>query len=342
MSMRGTIIFWLSMLLAAPTSAQSAFLDGERERLRAHFDEVLTELEAADTSSLSAEQRARRAQHLVRLAEYRDRGVFPRRYSGPPGLVPEFRDVHGTRCAMGELIYLSGETQLVDDVAATANSATIAELSADPRLTRWLRENGMTVEEAGRVQPGYNTPPASCFCDVTHDSLFRAVATGNATLPASGRGFHVVEVELMERLSGADVRAEGELESVWVRFAATPGQSLLVGFEDFEGATGIAYPTFDGDATVACSTTSRAVGAYAGWSTCRADSKVAFDVAVNAMQRSGSECRMVLADEDTSLARTCGGSGCAAASAAETRTPWMILCAALGILVGFQRRRVVP
>jgi len=339
--MRGLAVFWLSLWLAVPASAQSAFLDTERARLRTHFDEVLAELEVADTSSLSDDQRARRAVHLVRLAEYRDRGVFPRRYDATPGRVPEFRDVHGTRCAMGELIYLSGETQLVEDVARTANSATIEELSADPRLTRWLTDNGITVAEAGRVQPSYSTPPAGCLCDVAHDSLFRAVATENATLPTGG-GFHMVEVELTERLSGSDDHAEGSLDLVQVRFAATPGQSLLVGFEDFEGAVGVAYPTFDGDATVACSTTPRAVGAYSGWSTCRADSRVAFDVAVNAMQQPSSECRMALAQENPSLARTCEGSGCTAEGAAETRTPWMALCAALSILVGFQRRRVVP
>ncbi|MBK7155399.1 MAG: hypothetical protein IPH72_27080 [Sandaracinaceae bacterium] len=99
--MRGAIFFLLSALLATPAFAQSAFLESERARLRAHFDEVIAELEAADISALSAEQRARRAEHMVRLAEYRDRGVFPLRYSGPAGRVPEFRDVHGTRCAMG-------------------------------------------------------------------------------------------------------------------------------------------------------------------------------------------------------------------------------------------------
>ena len=173
--MRGFIVLWLSVLAVAPASAQSAFVDSERVRLRAHFDEVLAELEAAETSALSGEQRARRAVHLTRLAEYRDRGVFPLRFGGPSGRVPEFRDVHGTRCAMGELIHRSGETQLVDDVATTANSATIAELSAEPRLVRWLDQNGLSLEEAGRVQPGYGPRRATdCLC-VDSTSQWRGV-----------------------------------------------------------------------------------------------------------------------------------------------------------------------
>ena len=178
------MVIVMSCVLALPASAQSGsthtepapalagacvgdagFVEGERARLTAHFNEVLAELEGADTSLLTTAQRARRAQHIARLAAYRDRGVFPRRYAGPAGQVPEFRDVHGTRCAMGELLYASGETELVDHVAATANSATIADLSADPRLTRWLEDNGLTVAEAGRVQPSYRTPPSTCLCE---------------------------------------------------------------------------------------------------------------------------------------------------------------------------------
>lgn len=335
MSMRGTIIFWLSMLLAAPTSAQLAFLDGERARLQAHFDEVLAELEAADTSALSAEQRARRAQHLVRLAEYRDRGVFPRRYSGPPGRVPEFRDVHGTRCAMGELIYLSGETQLVDDVAATANNATIAELSADARLTRWLSENGLTVEEAGRVQPGYDTTPAGCLCAATSDSLWSAVATEAATLPTDAEGFHVVEVELLELLGGTGPHTEGELTTVRVRFAAPQGQSLLV---SFSGSSGMAFPTHDGDATVACSTESTAIGPYPGWTTCRADTKVGLNIAIAAMLLPASECYASFGADDASLAR-CGDAGCAVGHRSSGSTPWISLCGVLAVLVVRCRRR---
>jgi MYXO-CTERM domain-containing protein len=332
--MRGTIIFLLSMLLATPAAAQSAFLDSERARLRAHFDDVLAELEAADTSALSAEQRARRAEHLVRLAEYRDRGVFPQRYSGPAGRVPEFRDVHGTRCAMGELIYLSGETQLVDDVARTANSATIAELSADPRLTRWLTENGLTVEEAGRVQPSYNTAPAGCFCSANSESVWSAVATEAATQPTNVEPFHVVEVELLELLGGTDARTQSELATVRVRFAAPQGQSLLVGFS---GSDGMAFPTDDGDATVACSTESSAIGEYANWTTCRADSKVGLDVAVAAMLLPRDDCYAAFSAEDASLAR-CGDGACSIGIPGSDPRPWLAVLGAVAVVLRRRRR----
>ncbi|MBK6577216.1 MAG: hypothetical protein IPG17_13640 [Sandaracinaceae bacterium] len=228
--MEGTIIFLLTMLLAASASAQSAFLESERARLRAHFDEVIAELEAADISALSVEQRARRAEHLLRLAEYRDRGVFPQRYGGPPGRVPEFRDVHGTRCAMGELIYLSGETRLVDDVATMANSATIAELSADPRLTRWLTENGLTVEEAGRVQPSYNTAPAGCFCSANSESVWSAVADDTPLRRRTWNPSMSWRSSCWSAWRARMPAPRGGSRQVRVRFPAPQGQSLLVGF----------------------------------------------------------------------------------------------------------------
>lgn len=339
--MRGTIIFLVSMLLAAPAAAQSAFLDGERARLRAHFDEVLAELEAADTSALSPQQRARRAEHLMRLAAYRDRGVFPRRYGGPPGRVPEFRDVHGTRCAMGELIYLSGETQLVDDVAATANSATIAELSADPRLTRWLTENGLSVEEAGRVQPSYSPlTPSGCLCSNAPTSIWTAYAQEEATDSTTFLAAYEVRVELLERISGTDTRTEGQTVVAAVHFPAALGTPLVVTFA-YEGSLVHGYPA---DATFESMSCSTDAGAYLSMSyVCRADHPVAVDVAVEAMQRP-LECRERLRMEDRALT-TCEdeSDGCAVGPRdASSESRGALISALLLAVLVVRRRRAAP
>jgi hypothetical protein len=337
--MRGFIIVWVLLLSVAPAAAQSAFVDSERVRLRAHFDEVLSALEAADTSGLSEDQRARRAVHLVRLAEYRDRGVFPLRYGGPSHRVPEFRDVHGTRCAMGELIYLSGETQLVDDVATTANSATIAELSADPRLVQWLDENGLTVEEAGRVQPTYGPWRAhSCLC-VESTSLWRGVVN---TRPVMGERFsesesgydeYSVQVELVEAVRGTDGRTAGQLALVDIWYYAVVGQPLLVAFE---GDNAWAFPVDEGFTTVGCAIQLQATVEETAI-TCENRVAVSLDVALDTMALPAAECRAVL-DTEEDLA-PCPKDGCSAGTPAGNPLAHVALLGTLAIVLARRRRR---
>ncbi len=64
---------------------------------------------------------------------------------------------------MAYLIASSGARDLVDQVARSANNATVVELASDPRLGKvlksWLNASGLTVGEAQRVQPSYYEPP---------------------------------------------------------------------------------------------------------------------------------------------------------------------------------------
>lgn len=344
MAMRGLTILWLCLWFAAPAAAQSSFVDSERVRLRAHFDEVLAELEAADTSALTDDQRASRAVHLARLAEYRDRGVFPLRYGGPSHRVPEFRDVHGTRCAMGELIYLSGETQLVDDVATNANSATIAELSADPRLVRWLDENGLTVEEAGRVQPSYGPWRAKdCLC-VDSTSQWRGVVVTH-TIPEevwtdseSGYNEYSVQVELVEPLRGTDGRSTGQIAPVNIWYGANIGQPVLVAFD---GERGWAFPIDDALTVVGCAIERSAY--HPDYDpvtpvTCEDPVAVSLDVALSAMELPASECRAALDTEDD-LAPCPKEDGCSAGATDGSPMPHVALLSMLAVVLLRRRRR---
>ena len=127
----------------------------EVARLRAHFDVVLDELARADTAHLDDAQRMKRAHHIEVLRAYAREGRFPLNEGHADGETPIFVDDHGTRCAMGHLIAESGGGALVDEIRTTRNLAYIAELADDPRLHAWLDENGLTLREAGRIQPGY-------------------------------------------------------------------------------------------------------------------------------------------------------------------------------------------
>lgn len=148
------------MMLADGTSSRLSpqlekHIRNEVGRLQAHFDSVDTELRARDVSHLSPAQRRARIQLVTWLRDYRAGALFPLNDGVSNRAVPIFRDSRGVLCAMAYLIERSGRADIVDDVAAIRNTATIAELADDPRLIAWLDSTGLTLDEAVRIQPEY-------------------------------------------------------------------------------------------------------------------------------------------------------------------------------------------
>jgi len=166
----------------------------EVARLRAHFDVVLDELARADTAHLDDAQRMKRAHHIEVLRAYAREGRFPLNEGHADTETPIFVDDHDTPCAMGHLIAESGEGALVDEIRATRNLAYVAELADDPRLHAWLDENGLTLREAGRIQPAYRVEQTMVTI------LCRPNEAWGSQAPGSELGFVVVDVVPTELL----------------------------------------------------------------------------------------------------------------------------------------------
>ncbi|HEX8695336.1 MAG TPA: hypothetical protein VF746_23190 [Longimicrobium sp.] len=145
------VLAWARAVHAGPPTRAAS----EAARVQAHLDGALARLRARDVSALTPAQRAARARAVERLQRYRDAGRFPHNHDFPGRRVPYFVDRHGTPCAMAYLIAASGRGDLVRRVAATRNNARVRELAGDAELVAWLEENGLTLEEAARVQPEY-------------------------------------------------------------------------------------------------------------------------------------------------------------------------------------------
>ena len=92
---------------------------------------------------------ARRAQMIAWLHDYAAAGAFPRDDAGRPLSV--FRDAHGVRCPMAELIYRSGHADLVDQVATTRIDLRLADVHAGP-LYAWILASGLTQDEVVMIQ----------------------------------------------------------------------------------------------------------------------------------------------------------------------------------------------
>jgi hypothetical protein len=144
----------LLALTIAPHTFEVNPLQAERARIEQHLLGAEQALVARDVSHLSPSQRAARIRNLAELRAYRQRGIFPHNHHHPVRH-PTFVDEHGTRCAMAHLIERAGGGELVAAVAREANHAYVAELASNPDLLRWLDRQGLTVEEAARIQPVY-------------------------------------------------------------------------------------------------------------------------------------------------------------------------------------------
>lgn len=168
-----------------PASAAS-----EIARLRAHFAVVEQELLARDVSHLAAAQRAARARHIERLRAYARAGVFPKNTDFAARRVPYFIDRFGTRCAMAYLIEQSGHGDYARRVAEKSNNAYIADIARDPELApallAWLEQNGLTLQEAARIQPSYDDGGCvGCVVDGS-EPVTPAYAAGTATVVLFG------------------------------------------------------------------------------------------------------------------------------------------------------------
>lgn len=161
----------------------------ERAHIEQHLLGAERQLAARDVSHLSPSRREARSRHLAELRAYRLRGLFPHNHASDRR-EPTFVDLHGTRCAMAHLIERAGGGELVAVVARKANQATIAELASEPALIAWLDENGLTVEEAARIQPEYD-PGICAGCASRESPSYAAMTAVEATLGVTMMGWNL-------------------------------------------------------------------------------------------------------------------------------------------------------
>lgn len=127
--------------------------EAETDRVRAHLLAAELHLRARQAADLTQAQGERRAANISVLREYRARGHFPHNTEFPGRRVPYFVDSEGRLCALSYLMARSGARDLVYQVAATHNNARVDELTGNQELREWLAREGLTLEEAARIQP---------------------------------------------------------------------------------------------------------------------------------------------------------------------------------------------
>jgi hypothetical protein len=162
----------------------------EVRRIRTHFDSALVELESRDIGALDDAQRANRRLLLATLRAYRDRGEFPHNYDFAGEAVPYFIDRKtGTLCAVAHLLASTGRQDIVDRVARGNNNVRVGQLSADTAFVAWLDANGVTLDEAARIQVPYMQPSPIVTATRAKTPAALPIALGASALAGTWNAF---------------------------------------------------------------------------------------------------------------------------------------------------------
>ena len=150
------VLFACAALLGQERGATPSAQDAWKA---AHAHRCAAELAARDVSHLSDAQQAARLAMIDELIRYGDRGRFAQNEDYPGEAIPHLIDAAGTRCALANLIDVSGEGALIERLAAHNNIAFVPELKGDAALNDWLDRHGLSIEEAAYIQgPGWIDP----------------------------------------------------------------------------------------------------------------------------------------------------------------------------------------
>lgn len=123
-------------------------------RIREHLRRTEAALRATEHGDHTDAQRRRREAALDRLADYRRRGAFPANRS-EPRRTPLFVGSDDVPCAMAHLLLEDGRRDIVADVVDEDPTVAVEDLPDDHPVIEWAAENGLTREEAARIQPTY-------------------------------------------------------------------------------------------------------------------------------------------------------------------------------------------
>lgn len=151
---------WKKYALIAPKGEARVF-STDAEYVQAHLGSVIPILRAANTDQLTPELRANRATLINLLDGYRIAGRFPLNHYRTER-IPVFIDEHGTHCAVGYLMMMSGHEALAQRISAADNYVWVKDLK-DPEALAWQASSGFALEELKLIQGAYDWYPPNAW-----------------------------------------------------------------------------------------------------------------------------------------------------------------------------------
>lgn len=151
---------WKKYSMIAPKGEARTFRT-DAEYVQAHLSCVIPILKSNPTASLPAEQQTTRTELIALLDEYRLAGRFPLNHYRTER-IPVFIDEHGTHCAVGYLMMMSGYDALAQRISAADNYVWVKDIK-DPEAIAWQQYSGFTMEELKLIQGAYDWYPPNAW-----------------------------------------------------------------------------------------------------------------------------------------------------------------------------------
>jgi len=144
---------WKKYSMIAPKGEARTFRT-DAEYVQAHLSCVIPILRNNPASELTGEQQSTRNSLIALLDEYRCAGRFPLNHYRTER-IPVFIDEHGTHCAVGYLMMMSGHDDLARRISRTDNYVWVKDIK-DPEALAWQQYSGFTSEELKLIQGAYD------------------------------------------------------------------------------------------------------------------------------------------------------------------------------------------
>ena len=133
-------------------------------RIQKHLQLVEGILRQRPIDHLCSKQQENRRLALDALRDYWQKGAFPINKKHQER-IPIFVDEQGTACAVGQLLLATQQTEIVHQIQAENNNATLEELLAYEALPDWALTYGFIAEELAWIQPAYAVTIIYSFTD---------------------------------------------------------------------------------------------------------------------------------------------------------------------------------
>ncbi len=209
--------------------------NSDTERIAQHLHLVHAHLNSHAPEGLSATQATERAALLDALELYADAGRFPQNHV-LPYRNPVFIDPHGTACAVGQLMIVSGHRDLAEHIDEALETGYLAEIIGDERfqapVSEWATTHGFTADELAWIQPGY--PPNIPWVTLgggTNGTVDEVLVLPNGDLLVAGQFTEAggVTCNGAVRWNGASYTAMGSLPEGVVNCAAIHDGVMYIG-----------------------------------------------------------------------------------------------------------------
>ena len=127
--------------------------NSDNERVRFHFENVVSYLNQKSTAHLSSTQKQNRQKLLDELYHYGIEQAFPTN-NYHSNRTPYFVDEKNTHCAVAHLLKNTLSDHIIAEIKERYNNSYINEMKSQ-NLNLWAKSNGLELYELALIQPGY-------------------------------------------------------------------------------------------------------------------------------------------------------------------------------------------